>query len=240
MDSSSPHPSPAHRPLQTHLRLAHRISALESHHRFGVALIVALLAFACASHVRLGVRVIIGWDAYAACLLALAWSRIFTAKPRVVVQLAKLTHTSRKLIFLFIIAAACASLMAVAFLLGTAKDLGKSRLAEHVSLAMGTVMLSWLLVHTVFALHYAFLYFRPGHPGEAERKAGGLIFPEPTEPDYSDFAYFAFIIGMTSQVSDVQIASREIRRWALLHGMVSFGFNTAVLALSLNIVSGLL
>jgi uncharacterized membrane protein len=70
--------------------------------------------------------------------------------------------------------------------------------------------------------------------------AGGLIFPKECEPDYMDFAYFSFVIGMTSQVSDVQIGTSAIRRWALIHGVVSFVFNMGVLALGINIVSGLL
>jgi len=128
----------------------------------------------------------------------------------------------------------------VAYLLGMAKGLEGWRLASHILLALATVILSWLVLHTVFALHYAHLFYHePQIPGST-RIARGLVFPDgEIEPDYLDFAYFSFIIGMTSQVSDVQINSRKFRHWALLHGMVAFGYNTAVLALSINIISGL-
>jgi len=133
--------------------------------------------------------------------------------------------------------AACASLAAVAFMLATAKAMTGAHFATHIALAIGTVILSWLVLHTIFTLHYAHLFYCERHGGKPAR---GLLFPNGDfEPDYLDFAYFAFVIGMTSQVSDVQISSQEIRRWALLHGVVSFAFNTAVLALSINIISGL-
>jgi uncharacterized membrane protein len=95
-------------------------------------------------------------------------------------------------------------------------------------------------MHTVFSLRYAHLFYRESGAAPSEGLAGGLAFPEEPEPDYLDFAYFAFVIGMTCQVSDVQITSRPIRHLALLHGVLSFAFNTVILALSVNIISGLL
>ncbi|MGH8095108.1 MAG: DUF1345 domain-containing protein [Chthoniobacterales bacterium] len=184
---------------------------------------------------------IVTWDAYALCFLVLAWTRILTAEPRAAVRLAKLQPTSRRVIFFFVVGAACASLTAVAFLLNLAKGMTGTRFATHIGLALATVVMSWVVLHTVYALHYAFIFYRETKTGKSIQPAGGLIFPgAQTEPDFLDFAYFSFIIGMTSQVSDVQISSPRIRRWALLHGIVSFAFNTAVLALSINILSGLL
>jgi uncharacterized membrane protein len=152
-----------------------------------------------------------------------------------------LQPSSRKLIFLFVVFAACASLTSVAFLLGMAKGMAGKRLAGHIALALATVVLSWLVLHTVYALHYAYLFYREHHGPKTKQVARGLVFPDgEIEPDYFDFAYFSFVIGMTSQVSDVQISSCEMRRWALLHGMVSFAFNTAVLALSINVIAGFL
>src|SRR5205085_1461121 len=135
--------------------------------------------------------------------------------------------------------AACASLGAVAYLLGSAKDLPVASRSTHVALAIGTVILSWILVHTLFSLHYAYMFYRMPECTKVEASRRPLIFPGAELPDYYDFAYFSFVIGMTSQVSDVQIASRIIRRWALLHGAISFAFNAAILALSINIISGL-
>ena len=221
--------------------IRHRLSHMEAHHRLAIALAVAVaVCFSLTGHMHWRRLTIVTWDAYALSVLGLAWMRIVTAEPRVVVRLATLQPSSRKLIFLFVITAACASLGSVAFLLGMSKGLTGLLFAENVILALATVVLSWLVLHTVFALHYAHLFYREHHTDKTEYIARGLVFPDGNiEPDYYDFAYFSFVIGMTSQVSDVQISSREIRRWALLHGMVSFGFNTAVLALSINIISGL-
>jgi len=93
-------------------------------------------------------------------------------------------------------------------------------------------VLSWGFIHTMFALHYAHDYY-----GEHGAGKGGLAFPGEQVPDYWDFVYFAFVIGMTSQVSDVAVASRPIRRTVNAHGVVSFFFNTALLALSVNLAA---
>jgi uncharacterized membrane protein len=223
-------------------KIRHRLSRLEAHHRLLVSLAFATVVFLVGKgHLLWRTHLIATWDAYALCALSLTWTRIVTAQPRVVVRLTTLQPSSRKLIFLFVIAAACASLASAALLLGMAKGMTGTRLATHIALALATVVLSWLVLHTVYALHYAQLFYREHHGANTPHLACGLVFPDgEIEPDYFDFAYFSFVIGMTSQVSDVQINSCEIRRWALLHGMVSFAFNTAVLALSINIIAGLL
>ena len=92
------------------------------------------------------------------------------------------------------------------------------------------------MVHTVFALRYAHIYYECGQAGNP---LGGLNFPDEDAPDYLDFAYFSFVIGMTSQVSDVSISGRRLRRLALVHGLISFAFNLSILGLCINIISGL-
>jgi uncharacterized membrane protein len=102
-----------------------------------------------------------------------------------------------------------------------------------LSIAITTIALSWAAVHTTFALHYAHDYYRGG-------KAGGLQFPSGDKndhADYWDFVYFSFVIGMTAQVSDVGITDKAIRRTATAHGIVSFIYNTALLALTVNIAA---
>lgn len=216
----------------------HWLSHIEAHHRLAISLAIAAIFFVLLrGHLSWRAQLITTWDAYALSALAMTWTRIVTAQPRLVVRLAKLNPSSRNLIYVFVVVAACASLAAVAFVLGSAKAMAGAQFAMHIALAIGTVILSWLMLHTVFALHYAHVFFSGPHDSKIAR---GLVFPEGDyEPDYLDFAYFSFVIGMTSQVSDVQINSREIRRIALLHGLVSFAFNTAVLALSINIISGM-
>jgi uncharacterized membrane protein len=93
-----------------------------------------------------------------------------------------------------------------------------------------TIFLSWAFIHTMFALHYAHEYY--------DRTAGGMAFPgDDREPDYWDFVYFSFVIGMTSQVSDVGVTSKEIRRTVTAHGVVAFVFNVALLALTINLAA---
>ena len=128
----------------------------------------------------------------------------------------------------------------MAILIGGAKGLGRKALTEHLLLAATTVVSSWCLIHTVFAMHYAHGYYHDEDEGPGFSSAGGLEFPNEKEPDFLDFAYFSFVIGMTCQVSDVQVSSKGMRRLALLHGLLSFLFNTVILALSINLASGLL
>ncbi len=222
------------------LHFIRRLSYLESHHRMAIAAGFAALVFCgVAGRFSVPAEVVATWDAYGVCLLVLAWMRFATAKPRVVIRLTTLNPSSRILIFLFVVGASCASLLAVVYLLSSAKGMPKEPFALHIVAAIGTIIISWLVVHTIFALHYAYLFYH--WCPETEHNHGGLQFPEGEghEPDYYDFAYFSFVIGMTSQVSDVQIASQAIRRWSLLHGMISFAFNAAILALSINIISGM-
>lgn len=109
----------------------------------------------------------------------------------------------------------------------------------HFLMAALAVIVSWLLIHTVFTLHYAHIFYRSEQELEIKGSGGGLIFPGERDPDYRDFAYFSFVIGMTCQVSDVNVTSHSMRLLALLHGLLSFAFNTMILALSINIISGL-
>jgi len=172
-------------------------------------------------------------------VLALAWVRIVTARPLESLRTAKLQDSSRRVIFLFVLLASCASLFAVGYLLGTAHGRHGEKLLETVALAFATVISSWSLMHTLFALHYAHIYYGEGGDLRGAGHAGGLIFPDERMPDYLDFAYFSFVVGMTCQVSDVQISGRRLRRWTLAHGLLAFAFNTAILALSINVVSSL-
>jgi uncharacterized membrane protein len=116
--------------------------------------------------------------------------------------------------------------------LGTELQSGKSGGLLAIAIAAASIMLSWLFLNTLFALHYAHGYY-----GEYGKPHEGLDFPGTKEPDYWDFAYFAFVIGMTFQVSDVQVTSRYLRRMVLLHGVIAFFFNVFIIAVSVNIVA---
>jgi uncharacterized membrane protein len=200
---------------------------------------IVLVAILIPTWVEGFTRVLGIWDAGMICFLALTWIVMFRATPELMQRYAKVEDEGRIFILSTITAAAFASLLAIVFLLKESKGVVPTILMLHLILAIVTIVGSWLLVHTIFALHYAHSYYKTGKT-LSECKDQELDFPNEIEPDYWDFLYFSFVIGMTSQVSDVQINSRQIRQLALFHGVLSFFFNTTLVALSINIIAGLL
>lgn len=218
--------------------LFRKISHFDSSHRLIIALLVAVAAFFLApAPFFSAVHLTFVWIAFAVTVLILAWITIFVAHPRDLPNLSRMEDSSRVLILLFAIVAAIASIVAVIYLLGstTKQDPDHPR---KVLLAILAVVSAWGLLHTVFTLRYAHLFY--GDDPDQKRRPGGLDFPHDSEPDYLDFAYFSFVIGMTSQVSDVAVSSKSMRRTALLHGVLSFAFNTMIIALTIGGVSGLI
>jgi uncharacterized membrane protein len=179
------------------------------------------------------------WISFASMVIILDWIIILSSHPREVRKIAKLQDSSRITLFLTVSGASLASLVAIVFLLTSTKGHSKADFNEHIILAISAVVISWWLVHTIFTLLYAHLYYDTDTDSGETKTIGGLMFPGNEEPDYLDFVYFSFVIGMTFQVSDIEISSRYIRRFALLHALMSFAFNTAILALSINVISGL-
>jgi uncharacterized membrane protein len=210
------------------------------------ALVVAVVVALCTvGRLSREVQLITVWNSFALTTLALAWLRIITSDALTAVRTAQIQDTSRAAIFSVVVIGALASLAAVVGVLATAKAFHGRVFLTHILLAIGTVVCSWTLLHTIFALHYAHLYYRrndDGRDGDDRDDEGGdgLEFPNTKRPDFLDFTYFSFVIGMTFQVSDVQITSPSIRRLALVHGLLSFLFNTVILALTINLASGLL
>ena len=177
----------------------------------------------------------------ASILLGLTWVKMLFATHQQMRRQAQLEDYSRWAILIFVVTGAIASLSAIVFMLKeSTASLNASLLTEHVVLSAIAIICSWLLMHTMFALHYAHSYYYSGFQSPTESWVGGLDFPGEKQPDYWDFLYFSLVIGMTSQVSDVQISSRSLRRQALVHGVVSFIFNTVILALSINLIAGLI
>ena len=221
-------------------RFIHKLNQVDAHHRVMISSVVAaVVALLTGGHFRLPVEVVLVWNAFCLSILALSWVRIATSSAFKSYRTAKLQDSGRTAIFLFVVAAACMSLFAVAYLIGSAKGLQRKGLTEHVLVAVLTVAGSWCLVHTLFTLRYAHIYYGDNPDDAVPGPAGGLDFPGEKRPDYLDFAYFSFVVGMTCQVSDVQISGRRLRRLALLHGLLAFAFNAVILALSINLVSGL-
>ncbi len=217
-----------------------RFVEFDAHHRIAVALVVAALAFAVAVRwLRLPVSVIVAWDAFALCSIGLAWLGMFFTDARKRVHEAHLQDSSRTAICCCVVIAAVAGLFGAGVLLGSAKGLAGGEAGRHVALAALTVVSSWLLVHTMLALHYTHVFYHASEGSPDKAHGVGVVFPSEKQPDFLDFAYFSFVIGMTCQVSDVQVTSRRIRRIVLWHSVLSFGFNTVILALSLNLASSL-
>jgi uncharacterized membrane protein len=182
----------------------------------------------------LAMRSALGWIVAVGIWLALIMLAVGTAKPERMRSLARRQDASRWVIPPVIVGAAAASLAAAIELLQ--KRSGETMAMEtlRLSLAGGVVVASWTLIHTVFAVHYAHGFYGDG-PAPGPDDAGGLLFPgDDALPDFWDFFYFSLVLGMTCQVSDVQITGKRMRRLASLHGALAFFFNTVILALTIN------
>jgi uncharacterized membrane protein len=205
---------------------------------FGAIALAGFVGLILPSGLKLATRFLFLWDSGMICFLVWTWMLMRKATPQRMRHYAQQEDAGRLVILSVITAAACASLSAIGFILHD-KNTSSDFIVLHVVLSMVTIVGSWLFVHTIFTLHYAHNYYQ-NHRTIADSKAGGLNFPEDIEPDYWDFLYFSFVIGMTSQVSDVEVTSQGMRRLSLIHGVLSFFFNTSILAMSINIVAGLI
>ena len=197
----------------------------------GIAVALALLAL---PSWRWAMRALVGWDVGVGLYVLLALDTMARSNVHAIRARAPSQDEGAIGILVLTVAAALASLLAIVFLLGKAGAGEAPKQAGELMLATITIVLSWTFIHTIFSLHYAHEFYGDGG-------VGGLAFPgDETEPDYWDFVYFSFVIGMTSQVSDVGITSKAIRRTVAAHGIVSFFFNAALLALTVNIAASAL
>ena len=214
---------------------------LDAHYRLLAAVAVSAIVFyILKGKLTTPALILVVWIACALTIIVLNWIIIFSSHPREVRKIAKLQDSSITFIFIFITAASVASLGAIVYLLRSTKGLADTAKNEHIFLAIGAVIISWFLLHTIYTLRYAHLYYDQDTEVDGQAKhVGGLQFPGKADPDYLDFVYFSFIVGMTFQVSDVNITSRRIRRVCIMHALMSFAFNTAILALSINVISGM-
>jgi len=220
-------------------RVLQTIAKMDAHHRLLLGFIVAALVGLALRTQALWMVSLATYDAFAFVILGLIWVTVTLTPLEQIRAVAQRQDVGRTVIFIFVIIVACAALFAVAFLIRSGKPEERHLFSIHLLFALATIVLSWLLMHAVFGLRYAHRFYGD-NATNAEKHAGGLNFPEDVLPDYRDFAYFSFVIGMTCQVSDVDVTSREMRRLVLLHGILSFGFNTVVLALTINTVSSFL
>lgn len=178
------------------------------------------------------------WVVYALVYLALVGHMMWHADAQHTRRRAQRNDPGAAALAVVVTVATLASLFAVALAVDTARSLHGALRAAHLGLATLSLACGWLLIQTAFTLHYARLYWRPPPGGDAP--ARGLSFPGTPEPDYLDFLYYAAVIGMTSQVSDVAVGGRHLRRVTLIHGMLSFAFNLVVLAIAVNVLASAL
>jgi uncharacterized membrane protein len=215
------------------------IVRLAAAHRLALVIVSGLgVWFASRGWLSTGTRMLLGWDVGALLYLVLAWLTVSRADDEMTRVRAQLQDQSGYVIFLLVTIAASASFVAIGFLVGNLKDLAFWPRAGYLGLTVAALLLSWLVIQTVFAFHYARLYYARPEPDKEHQR--GLKFPDDGEPDYLDFAYYAFVIGMTCQVSDVAVMARHMRRITLIHGVLSFVYNITILSMSINIIGGLI
>jgi uncharacterized membrane protein len=183
-------------------------------------------------------RAILAWDAGVLIYLALSALLFTTERDDRMEADAEAQEEGEWTVFALTLAAVVFSFAAILGEFAGTRDMPPAARTLHVALVAGTLFISWLMTHVTFAFRYAHEFY--AHDKGGPDIDGGLEFPGETRPDYLDFMYFALVLGMTFQVSDVQISARKLRRLAAVHGLLSFLFNTIILALTVNIAAGLL
>lgn len=204
---------------------------LKSIHRGVIALLFSIIVYFFSpfrSHFL--VEVVFCWLSFCIVYISISWYTFFTMPIELIMRRSKEEDGNRAFVSLFIFFASFACLIAVFIIIISSKTKPFDELTTIGVCVLGMIC-SWILIHTIYVFHYARLYYE---------EENGLDFPGDSRPNYIDFAYFSFVLGCTFQVSDVSVSSRRIRQVVLFHGLLSFGLNTFVVALSINIVSGLI
>ena len=207
--------------------------------RIGLSFIFAIIVFFVIKNTQLGLlfTIVTSWCAFALSYILTSWLVMFSRSIAAIKKLAQKDDGSGAFVIVFTIIASFAAMITVLMLVMASKTEDKNEVLR-VFMCFSSVMLSWFLVHTIFTFHYAHLYYDTAKGNNAMLHKG-LDFPSPEDPDYLDFAYFSFVVGMTFQVSDVEVTEKKMRRTVLLHGLIAFVLNTFVVALTINFIAGL-
>jgi uncharacterized membrane protein len=199
----------------------------------GIGVVVGLgVGMTSAVFVPWQAATLLGWDAAAILFVTWVWSTIGGLDSTDTARIATREDPSARVAFSVIVVAGVACLGAVGLVLIKASNSSGGGKALLIAIGVMSVALSWAALHTVFTLRYARLYYT--------RKKGGINFNEDGDPDYLDFAYVAFTIGLTFQVSDTNIGDKAIRRTALRHALLSFLFGAVIIGLTINVLASLL
>ncbi|MFX5406661.1 DUF1345 domain-containing protein [Acinetobacter baumannii] len=176
------------------------------------------------------------WNGSISLYLLHVWKLMRSADHSQMQQQAKKQDESKWVIMLIVLLAITMSLVAILVQLSQLPS-GHYEKLGHVALALLTIISAWLFMHTVFALHYAHDFYMALSRNEEN---GGLDFPGTEHPTYPDFLYFSYIIGTSAQTADVSITNKHMRLLNLFHAVLSFGFNTTILAICINVAAGFL
>ena len=206
-----------------------------------VGILVALVLWLMPNPLRASTRGVISWDAAALTFIVLMMLMMRKSKVANIQAMAAAQDEGQGLTLLLSGIAAAVSVLGIAAELGIAKADHEPIKTLRVGLAFATIAISWFFIHLIFAIHYAHEYYSPetcpdqhGH-----RERGGLGFPGDEQPDYWDFVHFAVVIGVASQTADITFTRKPLRRIGTVHSVLSFVFNTVVLALTINLLAGL-
>jgi len=225
--------------MSEYIKAPHWFYRIRAIYKLLICLSIATASYILLLPVRMEAftRTMIGWDIFSLCEIVVSLAIFSAVCPQQLRVLASREDASRPVVFAIVISAIVGSLGGVLLLL---KNQTAWLLSEGLETAIyiAGVTFSWILLHILFTSRYAHLYYGD-HATKKGEMAKGLDIPGNEAPDYMDFAYFAFVIGMTFQVSDIQISSRQIRRVVLAHGILSFLFNTVIVALTINVVVNL-
>jgi uncharacterized membrane protein len=209
------------------------VRLMRGHLRLWMAMVLAVIAYlVLPQDWRPITRMLIGWDFGAIFYLIAVTVMMARASVSDIRHHSEAQDEGALGLLLITVTAAMVSLGAIFAELATAERNGQGY-GLYVGLAIATVVLSWMLIHTIFALHYAYEFY-----GDDDC-FGGLKFPDDDNPDYWDFVYFSFVVGMTFQVSDVAVTNKLLRRMVVIHGAVAFFFTTAVVALTVNLAASI-
>lgn len=199
-----------------------------------------VIFFAVPAKLGQEVKLLASWDFGIISFLILVGLTIFDATPSQTLRVSRLREPNSFAILVFVVFTSCISIIVIGFMLVDIKLTPKPISTIQIWLSLAAVICSWLLTHTMFALHYARTYYNEVDDSDLNKYAGGLEFPTDEPPDFLDFMYFAFTIGFTSQTSDVSITTRLLRRLVLFHEIVSFFFYSVIIATTVNTVASLI
>jgi len=204
------------------------------------AVLGVAIGLALPQHMRPATRALIAWNIAVLSYLIAAAHLVARSDHQIVRRRAQFQDEGRLVILLLAIGTACASIGAIVLELGPVKTMEGWPKAWHLGLTILTVVDSWMFMHLTFAFHYAHEYYDEALacPDKKPEERGGLIFPGGEPPDYVDFLYYAYVIGLASQTADVSTASRGMRVLTAVHGTLSFFYNLAIIGLTVNIASG--